>query len=255
LGRDRNRTPARLAPQGSCLSEARTIRLGERDVDFLLKRGVARRRAILTVDERGLTVSVPRRTSDRYISRFLEDSASWVLRKLQAWESHRPKPRLWQDGELVDYLGRQLRLVLLAQHYSLAQLQDGDVLMLSLPEPHTADTVRAALVKWYRRHAQGYFRTRVEHYSAKLAIEVPRVFISNARTQWGSCNAKREVRLSWRLMQAAPHIVDYVVAHELAHLGQMNHSERFWRVVEKLCPDYSSARAELNALGQHFMVL
>jgi predicted metal-dependent hydrolase len=178
-----------------------------------------------------------------------------VLRKLQAWESHRPKPRLWQDGELVDYLGRQLRLVLLAQHYSLAQLQDGDVLMLSLPEPHTADTVRAALVKWYRRHAQGYFRTRVEHYSAKLAIEAPRVFISNARTQWGSCNAKREVRLSWRLMQAAPHIVDYVVAHELAHLRQMNHSERFWRVVEKLCPDYSSARAELNAMGQHFMVL
>lgn len=178
-----------------------------------------------------------------------------MLRKLQAWESRRPAPRLWQDGELVDYLGRQLRLMLVPQHYSLAQLQDDDVLMLSLPEPHTADTVRAALVKWYRRHAQGYFRTRVEHYSAELAIEMPRVFISNARSQWGSCNVKREVRLSWRLMQAAPHVVDYVVAHELAHLKQMNHSERFWRVVERLCPDYLSARAELDAMGQHFMLL
>jgi predicted metal-dependent hydrolase len=56
-------------------------------------------------------------------------------------------------------------------------------------------------------------------------------------------------------MQAAPQIVDYVVAHELAHLKQMNHSARFWRVVEQLCPDYASARAELDAMGHHFMAL
>lgn len=240
---------------GDHLSEARTIRLGERDVDFLLKRGLKRRRAVLTIDERGLTVSVPWRTSDRYIARFLQDSASWVLRKLQSWESRKPRARLWQDGEPVDYLGRQLRLLLVAEHYSLAQLQDGDVLALSLPEPHTADTVRAALVMWYRGHAQAHFRARVEYYSGQLAVVAPRVFISNAQTRWGSCNAKREVRLSWRLMQAAPHIVDYVVAHELAHLRQMNHSARFWRIVERLCPDYASARAELDAMGQHFMAL
>ncbi len=237
------------------MNEPRSIRLGSRNIDFLLKRGLKRRRAVLTVDERGLTVSVPWRTSDRYISRFLQDSASWVLRKLEAWESRTPKPRQWQDGERIDYLGRQLRLVLAADCHSLVQLQDGDVLALSLPEPHTADTVRAALVKWYRRHAQAYFRSRVEHYSAQLAVEAPRVFISNARTRWGSCNAKREVRLSWRLMQAAPHIIDYVVAHELAHLRQMNHSARFWRVVERLCPDYASARTELDAMGHHFMAL
>jgi hypothetical protein len=207
------------------------------------------------VDERGLTVSVPLRTSDRYISRFLQDSASWVLRKLETWESRKPKPRLWQDGELIDYLGRQLRLVLATDHYPLVQLQDGEILALSLPQPHTADTVRAALVKWYRRHAQAHFRARVEHYSARLAVEAPRVFISNAQTRWGSCNANREVRLSWRLIQAAPHIVDYVVAHELAHLRQMNHSARFWGVVERLCPDYASARAELDAMGHHFMAL
>ncbi|HTS53210.1 MAG TPA: SprT family zinc-dependent metalloprotease [Burkholderiales bacterium] len=210
---------------------------------------------MLTVDERGLTVNVPWRTSERYIARFLHDSAAWVLRKLEAWESRRPKPRLWQDGELLDYLGRQLRLVLGGDEYSLAQLQDGNVLALSLPEPHEPDKVRAALVKWYRRHAQHYFRIRVEHYSAKLGVAAPRVFVSNARSRWGSCNVKREVRLSWRLMQAGPHIVDYVVVHELSHLKEMNHSVRFWRIVERLCPDYASARAELDAMGQHFMAL
>ncbi len=237
------------------MSEPRTIRLGDRDIDFLLKRSPNRRRAVLTVDERGLTVSVPWRTSDRYIARFVQDSASWVLRKLEAWESRQPKLRLWQHGELVDYLGRQLRLELAVEHYALTQLRDGDILALSLPEPHEPETVRAALVKWYRRHAQTYFRGRVEHYSGQLGIIPPRVFISSAQTRWGSCNANCEVRLNWRLIQAAPHIVDYVVAHELAHLREMNHSARFWRVVERLCPDYVSARAELNSMGEHFMAL
>ena len=237
------------------MNEPRRIRLGERDVDFLLKRGLRRRRAELTVDERGLTVSVPWRASDRYISRFLQDSASWVLRKLETWESRKPRSRLWQDGELVDYLGRQLRLVLAPGDHALVQLQDGDVLQLSLPEPLTADRVRASLVNWYRRHAQAHFNARVEHYSALLAVAAPRVFISNARSRWGSCNANRQVRLSWRLMQAAPPIIDYVVAHELAHLKQMNHSARFWGVVQRLCPDYASARAELDAMGHHFMAL
>jgi len=208
------------------------------------------------VDERGLTVSVPWRTSERYIARFLQDSAAWVLRKLEAWESQRPIERAWRDGELVDYLGQQLRVALATQDdYSLAQLEDGDVLSLSLPTPHDPVRVHASLVKWYRRQALHYFHSRVQHLSARLAVEAPRVFLSNARSRWGSCNVKREVRLSWRLMQAAPHVVDYVVAHELAHLKEMNHSARFWRVVERLCPDYGSARAELDAMGQNLMAL
>jgi predicted metal-dependent hydrolase len=208
------------------------------------------------VDERGLTVSVPWRTSERYIARFLRDSAAWVLRKLETWESQRPIARAWGDGQLVDYLGRQLRVTLAMQDgYSLAQLEDGNVLLLSLPAPHDPAEVRAGLVKWYRRQALHYFHTRVQHFSAALAVETPRVLLSNARRHWGSCNVKREVRLSWRLMQAAPHVVDYVVAHELAHLKEMNHSARFWRIVERLCPDYASARAELDAMGQHLMAL
>ena len=211
---------------------------------------------MLTVDERGLTVSVPWRTSERYIARFLQDSAAWVLRKLEARESQRPLARAWRDGELLDYLGRQLRVTLSKQDdYSLAQLQDGDILSLSLPAPHDPAKVRASLVKWYRRQALRYFHARVQYFSGALGVETPRVLLSNARSQWGSCNVRREVRLSWRLMQAAPHVVDYVVAHELSHLKEMNHSARFWHIVERLCPDYASARAELDATGQHLMVL
>lgn len=210
---------------------------------------------MLTVDERGLTVSVPWRTSDRYIMRFVQDSATWILRKLDAWQARRPKPRSWKAGELIDFLGRQLRLSLLEEPYALALLADVDRLSLSLPAPHAPEIVRATVVKWYRRHAQAHFRRRVEHYSRQLGVDVPRVFLSNAQTRWGSCNANHQVRLNWRLIQAAPHVVDYVVVHELAHLKEMNHSVRFWRVVQRLCPDYQAAKAELNAMGEHYMAI
>lgn len=231
------------------------MRLGERDIEFVLKRSPDRRRAALTVDDRGLTVNVPWRTSERYIQRFLQDSSKWILRKLEQWEKNRPAARQWESGELIDFLGRQLTLHITEEPYALTQLADDDVLKLSLPTPHDAKTVRNAVVRWYRRHAQAHFRARVEHFAQRLGVPAPRVFISSAQTRWGSCNANNEVRLNWRLMQGGAHVVDYVVAHELAHLKEMNHSARFWRVVERLFPDYESAKAELNAMGTHFMAL
>jgi predicted metal-dependent hydrolase len=110
-------------------------------------------------------------------------------------------------------------------------------------------------VKWYRRHAERHFPERIDHFVPRLGVERPRIFLSDAVGRWGSCNSKREVRLNWRLMQAPPHVVDYVVAHELAHLVHLNHSARFWRTVERICPDYEAARAELAGSSRHFMSL
>ena len=73
-----------------------------------------------------------------------------------------------------------------------------------------------------------------------------RVLISNALGRWGSCNSRREVRLSWRLLKARPEVIDYVVCHELAHLRHMDHSKSFWREVEHMCPGYLALRSELD---------
>ena len=238
------------------VSESRAIRLGEQDVEYVLKRSTKRRRSVLSVDESGLTVSVPWRTSDRYIAQLLKDAEAWVLRKLEVWAARKPPQRQWAAGELIDFLGRQLQLRLVARDGTvIAQLKDGNVLELSLPAPHDQQQVRDAVVKWYRRHATTHFKERVQHYSTQLAVPLPRVFLSNAQTRWGSCNAQREVRLNWRLMQAPSHILDYVVAHEVAHLVVMSHSSRFWKVVAKLHPGYETARTELNAMSQHYMSL
>jgi hypothetical protein len=238
------------------LAEPRTVRLGERDLPYLLKRSAKRRRAVLMVDERGLVVHVPWRASERHIGEVIAEAQSWILRKLAEWERKKPRQRSWACGERIDFLGRQLSLQLVSREgRAIAQLKDGHALELSLATPHTPERVREAVVGWYRRHAGSHFAERVQHFCGKLEVPAPRVLLSSARTRWGSCNADGEIRLNWRLMQAGEHVIDYVVAHEVAHLKIMSHSTRFWRTVQRLYPDYEAARAELGAMSQHFMAL
>jgi predicted metal-dependent hydrolase len=238
------------------LVEQRVARIGEREVSYVLKRSVKRRRMLMAIDESGLTVSVPWRTSERRIAELLQHSEKWLLGKLDEYAARRRPQRVWQDGTLIDFLGRQLRLTLMRRAgRPLAQLQDDAALMLGLPEPERAERVRELVIQWYRRHAAAHLRARAEHFAARLGEPAPRVLLSSAVGRWGSCNAKREVRLSWRLMQARGHVIDYVVAHEVAHLRVMSHSARFWKVVQQLHPEYESARAELDSMGHWYMSL
>jgi len=131
------------------LSEPRAIRLGQQDVEYVLKRSAKRRRAVLTVDDSGLTVSVPWRTSDRYIAQLLKDAEAWVLRKLKIWAARKPPQRQWASGELIDFLGRQLRLRLVGRaKTAIVQLRDGNVLELSLPVPEDQQRVRDAVERF-----------------------------------------------------------------------------------------------------------
>jgi predicted metal-dependent hydrolase len=87
---------------------------------------------------------------------------------------------------------------------------------------------------------------RVAAYASRIAATVPPTRLSNARSEWGSCNHKGEIRLNWRLVHLPPGLADYVVAHEVAHLVEMNHSRRFWALVETLFPGHASARRALG---------
>jgi predicted metal-dependent hydrolase len=184
----------------------------------------------------------------------IRDAEDWVLKKLDVWSALPSRKQSWMQGDKVRYLGRDLRLDLTQVAIAtLATLQDGDRLQISLTDPAHADSVKAAIVKWYRRHAQSNFSARVAELAPRLDVPAPRLFLSGARTRWGSCNVKREIRLNWRLIQAAQPTIDYVVVHELAHLIEMNHSRRFWKLVASVCPHYREACAELNRMGLYYM--
>jgi len=103
---------------------------------------------------------------------------------------------------------------------------------------------------WLQREARRVFAERTAHFAAKLGVRVRRLALSSATTRWGSASADGSVRLHWRLIEHPLATIDYVVAHELAHLREMNHGPKFWAIVESVVPDYRASRARLRAEGR-----
>jgi predicted metal-dependent hydrolase len=121
----------------------------------------------------------------------------------------------------------------------------GELWLAARPSADLAQIVRRTL----QRRALEHFRPRLETMVSQIGLAAPPLALSSARTRWGSCSARSGIRLNWRLIHLPPTLIDYVIAHEVAHLVEMNHSPRFWAVVEKLHPDWRTARQELKRLG------
>lgn len=212
-------------------------------VELVLRRS-ARRSFALQVDHRGARVAVPLRTPLGEVERFVHSHGRWLLEHLQARAAAHPAPVLEVvEGATVPLLGRRLTLRLREGRITRWRgLADGTEELLL---PTAVDPLRA-LLRALQARALAWYRGRVEEYCHRLTVPVPAVRLSSARTRWGSCSSRSGIRLHWRLIHLPPALIDYVVAHEVAHLLEMNHSPRFWAVVERLYPDWRAARADLR---------
>jgi predicted metal-dependent hydrolase len=222
----------------------RLVQLGSRVIAFRFTR--SRRRTIgISIDAEGLAVAAPHYAPWLEIEKFLREKARWIFRKLDEWSrAGRPVRVIGVPGEAIPVRGRTLRLEL-AEGAKKVELA-GDRLMLRLRKPHERQQVKAELVRALKAHALEVLAPRVAYYTAQLRLPQPKVALSNARTQWGVCTQDGRIRLSWRLVHVPPALADYVVAHEVAHLVELNHSSRFWKVVESLYPDCRTARQNLD---------
>ena len=119
-------------------------------------------------------------------------------------------------------------------------------LHVGLPQTAAPEQIRDAVQSWLQRQARRIFEQRCAHFAERLGVRMRRLSLSSARTRWGSASADGSVRLNWRLIHFGLSTIDYVVAHELAHLREMNHSPRFWDVVRSVVPDYERARGTLK---------
>lgn len=102
----------------------------------------------------------------------------------------------------------------------------------------------------YKKQAKKFFQLKCQYFGLQMGIRHGNVKINSARTRWGSCNRKGDINLTYRLLFAPEELIDYVIVHELAHIREMNHSSRFWAVVEQMMPDYRERRKKLKAF-QH----
>jgi predicted metal-dependent hydrolase len=229
----------------------RDVLLGEQPVGYELRR--ARRRTIgFVVADDGLTVSAPRWVPQAEIDSALQGKAGWILRKLQ--EQGERLQRLdarridWRDGASLPFLGGTVHLVL-DPRVTGAVLDAGTprlMLRVGLPPLAEPAQIRDVVQSWLQRQARRVFEERCRHFAPQLGVQVRRLSLSSAQTRWGSASANGAIRLNWRLIHFAQAVIDYVVAHELAHLRVMDHSPRFWDVVRSVVPDYEQARGVLR---------
>lgn len=234
----------RLPPTtGTATGQLQHILLSGHILAYQLRRD--RRRLALRIDERGLRVGAPRCISLAEVERFIRQHEAWVLDKL-ADHAARSQPRHFaiHEGTQLPLLGGEIRIRVTAG--GNRGLWQGDELWLAArPGADLAALARRAL----QRRALEHFRPRLAGAVGRLGRPLPPLALSSARTRWGSCSTRSGIRLNWRLIHLPPAAADYVIAHEAAHLVHMNHGERFWRVVETLCPEWQTARELLKRLG------
>lgn len=270
--------PATFAhPRGN-----REARLHGHRVAYEFRR--VRRKSIgFVVSTDGLVVSAPRWVPLGEVESALQEKARWILDKLREQDERARKlasQRIeWRDGTSLPFLGETV-IVVLDPRTAGAVLKGPQLSSLAPPEGvphgsgrpgavlHTAEDtlpgvprltlhvglpqhaapeqIRDAVQAWLQRQARRLFEQRCHHFAAQLGVRFTRLSLSSAATRWGSASADGAIRLHWRLIHFALPTIDYVVAHELAHLRVMDHSPRFWDVVRSVIPEMERTRDGLR---------
>lgn len=209
---------------------------------YRLRRSRRRRTLGLTVTAGEVRIHAPSWTPRAEIERYLREQHGWLARAWQRMQTRAPE----RDAEAqIRYLGRPLALDIRPSLFGEVQRR-GATLRVYLPAGQDADVLLRA---WLSERAAAVLAWRLARLARRLGRTPSRFALSDARTQWGSCTRRGHIRLNWRLVQAPLALIDYVAAHELAHLVHLDHSPRFWEQVAQLCPEALARRAELRRLG------
>lgn len=235
----------------------REIVLGDCRVGYLLRR--SRRRSIgFLVGPEGLAVSAPRWVGVGEIETALRGKSDWILRKLGEQQERQRRVEAarveWGDGASLPFLGETVILVLDPRVAGAVLNTDAQslpgvprlTLHIGLPQAAEPAQIRDVVQSWLQRQARRIFEERCAHFAPRLGVRVTRLRLSSAQTRWGSATAGGVIHLNWRLVHFGLPVIDYVVAHELAHLREMNHSPAFWEVVRSVIPDLDDRKALLR---------
>ncbi len=186
-----------------------------------------------------VTLTMPKRARLREAENFVRDRESWIRENLNA----APAPLIPQPGGSVLFAGSAHNLIPTGGR--AARLENGEILLpLSSPEK-----TGARLAALFKHHARLRLHAASDHYAEMLGQTYSSISLRDTRSRWGSCSAQGRLMYSWRLIMAPPQVLDYVAAHEVAHLAEMNHSPAFWVHVAQLMPNYQIPRTWLRKNG------
>lgn len=208
-------------------------------IDLIVEHNARARRVRLKVGRasRQVVLVLPRAVSVRKGVEFAQRKADWVMAQLLLL----PEKKVFRDGMTLSFLGHESVI-----HHSPSAKRgvwfERDVIWVSGQPEHLARRVQDFIKKEFA----GYALRKACETAEKINVQVQKVTVRDTTSRWGSCSRTGHLSLSWRLALAPVSVADYVIAHEVAHLSQMNHSPAFWRVVAELAPDYKKAERWLK---------
>ncbi|MFN3685452.1 MAG: M48 family metallopeptidase [Salinarimonas sp.] len=215
--------------------------------EVALKRSARARRLTLRVSSATgeVVATVPQSVAHQAVTRFVEAHAGWIATRV----AKLPERVAFVAGALVPVRGVPHRIVHVAGPRAPVRVntdETGAPVLLVACDPLV---VQSRVRDFLRREATRDLAEAVARHTARLGIPARKITLRDTRSRWGSCSAKGHLSFSWRLIMAPAFVLDYLAAHEVAHLKEMNHSHRFWRLAESLCPRLKEAEAWLTRHG------
>lgn len=205
------------------------------------------KRIILRIDskKREAVAVAPTKRKLREASQFAADRIDWIIKQLA---DKTPMVRI-SEGAIISLRGVPCAITGSGKGRlpSLIKSTDDSPHLLQLPG--APETLGARALRYLKRQATEDLTRAVAIHSERLGVKATRISVKDTRSRWGSCTQDGRLSFSWRLIMAEPHVLDYVAAHEVAHLIEMNHSPAFWAQVERTYPDWKSARRWLRTQG------
>lgn len=221
-------------------------------LDFELRRSSNRRTMEIVVDREGeLRFYAPEDCSEVDMDGFVREKRDWILDKLAEKERLNPprSPKEYVSGETFFYLGRTHRLLLVDDQDVALKLIRGRFCLRRSSAPKG----RRHFVRWYSGRGKQWLPSRAEPFVDRLGIHGTDIQVRDLRNRWGSCTKKGVVNIHWATMQVPPRVIDYLLVHELAHVLVHDHSPHYWRIVERILPDYKDRRRWLAENGAEFV--
>lgn len=215
-------------------------------MDIKISKIIRSRRRTITLqicNDASLVIRAPIKTSNAYIDKLLYEKRFWISKK-QEWmlqQQQLIKKKEFVNGEDFLYLGNTYKLFIIDNAKAPLTFENNFLLSQSC-----LDKAKELFIQWYKEQALQKILERVGFYCSGAGLKYNKVRVTNAQKRWGSCGSNGNLNFNWRLIMAPAEVLDYVVAHEVSHLSEKNHSKRFWAKVETLFPDYKKQRKWLK---------
>ena len=205
------------------------------------------RRLILRLDERRreAVAVAPSRRQIKDAAAFAAERADWISMRLQ----HLPEPVRFEEGAMIQYRGAPLQLTSEGEGRIAKIWPEDENSPRLLSVPGDPETMELRVMRFLKKQARADLTRAVKRHCATLGVTHKSLSVKDTRSRWGSCTHDAQLSFSWRLIMAPPEVLDYVAAHECAHILEMNHSPKFWAQVSKCCPDWKHHRSWLRTHG------